>query len=292
MIRIVMCNDCSPELVQTQYESFRKHLQEDFEMIVCNSESMSREPWKCRQVNDACRSLGIITFTATRDAAIENYRNTHFTYGSPESFFNHEGKFATPGNAGNYLMQWSWEKIVCKLSGPVFYTHSDVFLIEPVRLSDWLRDYDILSVLPGKSANEQHGEIRHLWEPFLLFNMDTLPDPGTMVWWPSEVEGEWLDTGGRTYYYLEAHKSLKVFEVGQNGGPTVDPVTGDDDDPNVDFHPSRYRFLLLPDGKRAFHYLSGTGWCTFGPHGWNWTKERSDEYHHRKLAWTRNLVGL
>jgi hypothetical protein len=291
-MKIIQCNDCNPELIQPQYASFKKHLQDDFQMVICNSLEMARDPRKCQEVLDVCHLLGIETVQAKRDKSIELYRNTNFTYGSPEPFFSPEGRFWTPGNAGNYLMQWSWEKIVCKLNGPICYTHSDVFLIEPIRFTDYLKDYQICSILPNKPAQKGHGFMQYLWEPLLLVDMDRLPSPETMIWWPSEVENEWTDTGGRTYYYLRDHPELKVLELGQSSSIIGDAPNDDDfKDPTVDFHPTRYRFIHFPD-KRAFHYMSGTRWCTDSEHGWNWPKEKADEYHRRKMAWTRKLAGI
>ena len=289
-MKIIQCNDCNPELIEPQYASFKKHLQDDFEFIVCNSELMARDRFKCQQVNQICRALGIETVQAERDPAIESFRE-QFNYGSPEPFFSPEGKFWTPGNAGNYLMQWSWEKIVCKLSGPIGYIHSDLFLIEPIRFTDYLKDYDIASILPNKPERKGHGFMQHLWEPLIIANLDRLPEPETMIWWPSEVEHEWLDTGGRTYYYLKAHPEVKVLELGQSSGLNGDVPNDDDLDPSIDFHPTRMRFVHFPD-KRAFHYMSGTRWCTDSQHGWNWPKEKADEYHRRKMAWTKRLAGI
>jgi hypothetical protein len=270
--------------------SFKKHLKEDFTITVCNSESMARDPRKCKEVNEVCRSLGIEVVNAERDRDIEEYRNCNFTYGSPEPFFT-DGRFHTPGNAGNYLMQWSWEKIASKADGLICYCHSDVFLIEPIKFSDYLKDYQIASVMPGKSANDRHPEIKYLWEPLLLADIPKLLNPETMVWWPSRVEDEWLDTGGRTYYYLKAHPEVKVLELGQSSGINGDVLDDDDLNSDADFHPTRYRFIHFPD-KRVFHYLSGTRWCTDSEHGWNWGKDKADEYHRRKLNWTKKLIGL
>ena len=64
------------------------------------------------------------------------------------------------------------------------------------------------------------------------------------------------------------------------------------DDPNVDFHPLRYTFFEMPDGKKVFHYQSGSRWFTDMPTYKNFSAEKSDDYHAKKLAFARRVIGL
>ena len=281
-MKIFVCNDSSPELIEPQFDSFQKHLQEPFEMTLINSGRMAMLPAKSREVTEICNRLGIRVVETQRDEAIEKMRNDEFTYGHPDRIFQPEGMFTTPGNAGNYLMQWSWEKVVCMEREPICFVHSDVFLIEPIRLSDYLAEHDICCVCPGKAATEAHPEFHWLWEPLIVADMRRLPKPETMIWWPSRVEGEWTDTGGRTYYWLKEHPEVRVMALAEDGL---------DEDPAVDFSPARYRFIHLGN-KKVFHYYSGSRWCTDTVHGWNMPREVADEYHRKKMAWTRRLIGI
>ena len=284
-MKIFVCNDSSPELVEPQYRSFEKHLKEPFEMTLVNSGALAREPEKSREVTAIAQSLGIRVVDAERDEDIERLRNESFTYGHPDRIFASDGYYTTPGNAGNYLMQWSWEKVVCREREPICFVHSDVFLIEPVMLSAYLVEHEICALMPGKAAEGTRPELKWLWEPLLLADLSKIPSPESMVWWPSTVEGVWTDTGGRTYYYLKAHPEVRVMELGQSG------CNADQDDPELDFHPSRYHFIHLGD-KRALHYFSGSRWCTDTIHGWNWDRAKADEYHRKKMAWARRLIGI
>jgi len=284
-MKVFVCNDSSPELVEPQFLSFKKHLQEPFEMTLINSGAMAMNQQKSYEVTEVCNRLGIRVVCTERDQAIEAMRNDSFTYGHPDRIFQPYGVFTTPGNAGNYLMQWSWEKVVCREKESICFVHSDVFLIEPIVLSDYLEHHDICAVMPGKPAENGHPELKWLWEPIMVADMARLPQPETMIWWPSMVEGVWTDTGGRTYYYLRDHPEVRVLELAQSGCPN------DDDEPTVDFHPARYRFIHLGN-KRVLHYYSGSRWCTDSAHGWNWPKDKADEYHRRKMAWTKGLIGI
>ena len=95
-----------------------------------------------------------------------------------------------------------------------------------------------------------------------------------------------MDTGGQIFYYWQKHPDLKVLEITQSGTHQND---NGDDDVNVDFHPARYRFFHLGE-KRIFHYLSGSRWCTDDPGYWGWAAQKSEEYHAKKLIWTKKLI--
>ncbi len=291
MIKVILCNDSSPEFVEPQYASFKKHLQEDFELVVVGSPTFGKKPDKAREVRDVCNSLSIPYIEVQRDAEIEA---THLRMFPREIIFGADGRYSTYGNAGNYMMQWSWQRVAAVEKGLVCYVHSDVFLVEPIKFSDYLQEHSICCCVQHYPANEKHGPLDFLWEPLLLADMSKLPNPETMVWWPSSVEGDWTDTGGQTYYYLKAHPEVKLRDIKQSGcGVKTGPGhLGEDDDPNVDFHPARYRFMHLDD-KKVFHYLSGSRWCTEpGGTGWRFSQEKSDEYHAKKLAFTRKLIGI
>jgi hypothetical protein len=303
-MRIFTCNDVTPEFVELQLASFRKYLQEDFEFIVFNcSQAITKTPEKSKQVTEVCRSLGVEVREIPRDDELEI--SWLQLAGPPYQLFGRDGRFVRGigGDTFNYMLQWVWKRVLSKEQGPFCFLHSDVFLMEPIRFSDYLQEYSMAAVLSRKARKEpllrsgkivdaessydsttEHEDLVYLWEPFLLVDILKLPEPEKMSWWPSIVEGVWTDTGGRTHYYLKAHPEIKIFEIGQSGCL---------DDPNVDFHPARYSFFHLGE-KRVFHYYSGSKWCTDLDKGgcWNFSRDKSDEYHAKKLAWTRKLIGL
>jgi hypothetical protein len=288
VIKIFTVNDCSPEFVELQVASFKKHLQEDFEYTVCNGgETIGLKPDKAKEVSDVCRALSIPVIEIQRDEAVLAHH-----CGVPpnvDPVFAGNGRYRHIGPAGNYVLQWTWEKIISKQRGAVAFLHSDVFLIEPIKFTDYLKEHMLCSVMQHTPKTDDRDrpvipriQIDFLWEPFTLADMDRLPEPETMMWWPARIEGTWGDTGIQTYYYLKAHPEINLLEIRQGGY---------DDDAERDFHPTRYQFFHI-EGKRVLHYMDGSRWCTDTAHNLNFSQEQSDEYHARKLAWTRKLIGV
>jgi hypothetical protein len=274
MIKIYQINDSNPEFIELQLFSFKKHLQEDFEFIIFNNEAFAKVQKKSKEVTDLCRSLSIRIIEPQKDQIIEAaYVKNR------EPVFNISGRYTRSDVGFNYALQWAWEKVISKEQGPICFLHSDVFLMEPVKLTDYLQEYTLCFY----TRNAEDGTIPQIWEAFFLANMSKMPNPETIVWFPSFVEGQWTDTGGPTYYWLRDHPDTKRFSI-----PTVVDLF---DDLDLDFHPSRYQIFGLPDGKKVLHYFSGSRWCTDWPHYWNFSKEKSEDYHAKKLAWARKMVG-
>jgi hypothetical protein len=303
-MKVFVCNDCSPEFVELQVGSFRKYLKEPFEFIVfvCD-QSISKTPEKAREVADICRSLGVEVREIPRDKEIED----HWLSWAPgyHLFDPGSGRFqrGIGGDTFNYMLQWVWKRAFPKEQGEICFCHSDVFLIEPITFSEYLKDHSLCAVIQRKESKKpvmrsndavgtglpnendlttEHEMLMYPWEAFMLLNPRELPGMEEMIWWPYWVEGVWTDTGGPTHHYFKEHPEIKIYDIGQSGCH---------DDPEVDFHPARYSFFHLGN-KRIFHYYSGSRWCTDMPLYWGFNQQQSDEYHAKKMAWTRKLIGL
>ena len=288
-MKIFTCNDVSPEFVELQVASFRKYLQENFEFTVLNGgEAIGCYPEKAKEVSRICRSLSVPVIDVQRDSEIEAVRDDKFRYPgyTDGPLFGENGRYThgVGGHSFNYMLNWAWQRILSKERGPICFLHSDVFLMEPIKLTDYLKEHELCAIITGKAANDKHGVLEWIWEPLLLADMPKLPNPETVVWWPTFVEGEWADTGGPTHYWLKAHPEIRLMRIGQSGCQ---------DDPAVNFHPARYGFFHLDaeerrragvpaaGDKKVFHYYSGSGWC-----------QKDPGYHKKKLAWTRKLIGV
>jgi hypothetical protein len=291
MIKIFVNNDISPEFIEPQLASFKKYLQEDFEYTICGGEMVARLPEKAREVTEVCRALGVPIIEIKRNEKVMSHCNEfgEHTQTTPnQNIFGRDGRYQNNIYA-SYATQWTWEEVISKQQGFVCYLHSDVFLMEPIRISDYLEKYDLCSTVTRRVQTDGDNvthvpltHLRHLWEVLMFINMAKLPEPETMSWWGGYIERTWMPDGGGSYLYLKAHPELNILEIESSGS---------EDDPTTDFHPSRYQFLKVGD-KRAFHYMAGCRWAT---DEWGWhglLTESADEYHAKKLSWTRKLVGV
>ena len=290
MIKVFTVNSACPQFVELQLASFKKHLQEDFEYTVFNGETLNTDTEIGKEVSKVCRSLSVQIIEVQRDESLET-RWSKISWG--RKLFDKNGRFKEPvdtsSSCADYMQYWAWEKVISKERGPVLFTHSDVFLTEPIKLTDYLQEHPLCFVprIGYAPSNLQLSPIIHMGEDFVLADMPKLPNPETMNWFPAleTVEGRVTIFGGCTYYWLQAHPEIKWLEI-----PVVD---SNFDDPNVDFHPARYQFFKLGD-KRILHYLSGSQVpCRQTKEGHEHVSiQEADEYHKKKIAWARRVIGI
>jgi hypothetical protein len=175
------------------------------------------------------------------------------------------GRYASYEGPVNYGLTWTWEKVVSKEQGPIGFFHSDVFLMEPIKFTDYLQEHSLCF------HPQSRGSAIYAWEAFVLADIPKLPSPETMRWFPVIIDGKQTDTGGCTHFYLAAHPEIKILHVGQQMH---------DSDSTVDFQPARYGIFKLGN-KKVLHYMSGSRWL-----------QRDNEYHDKKFSWAQKLIGV
>jgi hypothetical protein len=285
MLKIYSCNGICPQFVELQLDSFKKYLQEDFTYTIFNSALIDRNPEKAKEVVEICRSRSIPVIEVPRDRAVEELRTK--THPAAGVLFDNNNKIVASYSSAtaDYMFHWVWENVLSKEQGPICWLHSDVFLTEPIKLTDYLQEYP-LCFNPRRYAHQGLEEILCMGEDFVLADMSRIPSPETMNWFPGSIKGRHTVAGGFTYYWLQAHPEVRWLEL-----PIVD---SNFDDANVDFHPSRYQFFAL-GGKRMLHYLSGAQVpCRPTANGGHrdFTVVEAAEYHKKKLAWARRVIGI
>jgi hypothetical protein len=271
MIKIFVIDDTSPEIIRLQVASFRKYLRDDFEFILFNNENLAVDREKSKEVSNTCRSLSIQMIEPQRDSVLEAALNEATDEHRP--CFNKEGRYSNIGEGHNYVLQWTWENVVSKERGPIGMFHSDVFLMEPIRLTDRLQEYTLCFCPQNKGPL-----VNYMWETIVLADMSKLPDPETMCWFSGWINGQLADTGGYTHYYLTAHPEIKCLHI--HHATTFNDPTLNFNDPAQKYHEARYGIIEL-GGKKLLHYLSGSRWYT-----------NDVEYHRKKFVWAQKMTGI
>lgn len=267
MLKIYAFTAHRPEFIELQLKCFQKHLREDFEFTIFNNSNLDRMRPNYAPINDACRKLGLPVIDIQKDTdLIARCQAAE----SSCPVFNIHGDYPNSNCAGNYAACYAWEKVISKETGPILLLHPDVFMIQPAKLTDYLKDYVIGFV--GQSRPGLGGMYIH--DVCVLADMSRLPEPGGINWWGGIVNGCDTDIGGQTYHYLKKYPEIKFF------GIRPEFVA---DDPQLDFHPSEYEVLrFVPDEVAPFlHYFRGSNWNL-----------REAEYHIKKEKWLRNILGV
>lgn len=258
MLKIYTVSHKRPDFIEIQLRCFQKYLQEPFEFVVFNNAVFERDRRLWTAIRDICQRLSLPMLTIQKDKDLENFYNA----ANPDfRVFDARGLYANANIATAYPLQWAWQEIICKEKGPICLLHSDMFLTETIKLTDYLQDQPFCFVPQSRPE-----DILYAWEGFVLLDMSKLPNPQTLNWFCGKINNVGVDVGGMTYHYLKAHPEvtwLGICPEHHHENPGLE-----------------HEFLWL-DHKKILHYGAGSNW-----------NKRSEEYHEKKTAWLRKELGL
>lgn len=264
MINIFAFTGNRADLIELQMKSFQKHIQEDFTYTILNNTSFDHKD-QHQPIEDACHRAGVQVFNVERDPELEAVCNAAE---KSCTVFNTHGSWSNINCAGCYGCFYTWKHHIMKETGAICLLHPDVFFDRPIKLTDYLQKTP-LCFAPQTRPNL--GGV-HLHDVMVLADMQRLPDPGSINWWGSLVNGIATDIGGQTFFYLKAHPEINPTFIQQWHRP---------DDPDVDFHPADYEILAIEDKPVGIHYLRASNW-----------NYRSPEYHVKKTEWIKTKLNL
>lgn len=267
MLKIFTFGANRPDFVELQLRSFHKHLQEPFDFTVFNNALYdSTGGANYNGLHEVGRAQGIRVIDIQKEQRLVEVCQSMET-SCP--LFMHSGNYSNANVAHAYALCWAWQNVISRERGPIAIMDSDVFLIEPVRLTDYIQDAVMANIPDGKPYQSE--AVMYMWPTFMLADLARLPEPETLCWWCGRIKGVPVDVGGQTYHYFQAHPELKIFNI---------PRAHFSDNDAVDFHPANYDEFYL-DKATVLHYRSGSNW-----------NQRSGEYHAIKTAWLRSRMGV
>lgn len=248
-----------PDLLALQLESFRRNLTEAFEFIVINNSPLANpESWDA--ITSECSRLGIKCIDVTYDAGLAKQYESD---SGDRVLVKHQYSFMTIGCG--YGVQRTWQNIISNETGKVALIHHDMFCLKPINLSEYLGDAALAfipQIKPGVNV--------HLWEGFVIANMDILPDAKQINWAHGLINNVRLDVGGMSHYWFQAHPEVKWKGIKTNHI---------EDTLDVDFHPALFEYLCFDDVSAVLHYRAASDWM-----------EQGKEYHDKKTAWLKRQL--
>jgi hypothetical protein len=266
MITIYTYVSNRPDFIELQMLSFIKNLKESFEFVVFNNARLSGDS-HYDEINTVCRRVGATVIDIPRDNELVGrcQKIEHAV-----QILNPRGLYSIANVAHAYALCWSWENIISKEKGAIAIVDSDVFLIQPVKLTETLYPHAMCNIPDGRT----HADGRcfmYMWPTFMLADMSKLPDAPTLNWWCGRIEGVPVDVGGQTYHYFQAHPDLDIFNIRRLNSNYLDTSSCPVD-------PANYDEFYLKDGI-VLHYRSGSDW-----------DQKGGEYHRKKTEWLKKRM--
>ncbi len=187
------CNQ--PAYIEMQHKTFQRFLQdENYEFVVFNDARTSDME---NRINAMCRQCGVRVFKVPQDIHTRAYLPR-----LPGDDFN----------AANIrhvnCIQYSLNAIGYDHDDILFIVDSDMFLIRPFSITEYMHDKDIAAYIKRTG-----GDACYLWPGLCFLNMGKLPDKRSLNFNCGKVNNILADSGGWTNFYLTNHPDLRVFRI-------------------------------------------------------------------------------
>lgn len=242
-----------PDFIEYQAKTFKAFLHDKYEFVVFND---AKDKEISNQIKKICMRFGL--------ECIDIPQGIH-------------GDSTWASIRTSNVIEYSLLRKGFDHHGIVFIIDSDMFLIKPLSIKQFLGDYQLYG------EEQRNGEINYLWNGLLFMDMATLPNKTTMSFSPAPIKGKSLDTGGHLYYYLARNPEIRLKTYG---------------DIHIDQLPKEYRalkslgfdditcgFIINSDpldthcmqfhaDNHFLHYRAGGNWM-----------HKDHDYHTRKSAY-------
>lgn len=200
---IITFSYSNPEFIPIQQKTFKHFMKDDYDFVVFSdapTESGHKEIYDmCVQCDVACIRI---------PQHIHEYPY-YLPLNMPQIYSNH----TVPSNVRHvHCVQYSLNALGFDRDDVVMLIDSDMFLIRPLSVTDYMKDCDIASFFKG-SSNEQGQSIMYCCPALTLLNMKTLPDKRSLNFNCGWVNGCSGDSGGFTHYYLKDHPELRIKNI-------------------------------------------------------------------------------
>jgi len=231
-ITIVTLVDWRPDFIKIQYESLKRHLQENFSYIVVNNSFNST---RRKEISLQCRELGIEEIKVRRNLylALREFRpafkliqwsdsqirgNEKYRYGmneGPSKFriFTKSLYFLQYRNvtvACSYGMNFIMKRIYPNIASKFFMIlDSDMFFIDRFSVQKTMQGGDIVFTPQYRGIN---GEVHYATNGFVIVNTKIVKEFKNHDWRYGLVEGFSTDVGGKSAKLIEYYKNSYRIE--------------------------------------------------------------------------------
>jgi len=237
-----------PDFIEVQYKTLKKFLLDEYEYVVFND---ARDPSLQYEIENMCAKWNIRCINIP-----QSIHDLPYLERVPGEGFH------DPAVRNANVVQYALNSIGFDHNGIVTILDSDMFLVKPFSIEDYLSGYEIGGVPQSYSKNGI--SIEYLWIGIAFLDMGKLPDKEKINFNCGRIKGVPVDAGGHTYDYLQSHPELNIrlFYARYFGNVSFDFKTDDlglEDREIALLQSGMVNVEFFLNGT-FFHYRSGTNW--------------------------------
>lgn len=221
-----------PDFIELQVKTFNHFLKHGYEYVVFNDASNTD---KREQIQQKCEELGIQCILIPQDI-----------HAVPQ----------TTNKRHAESIKFSFETLGFNQQRKIVLIDSDMFLVKPFSVFDYMGDNDFVGGLKQRSNHETQIEFSG---PSLVFiNMANLENKETLNFNSGYVEDLACDVGGHTYYYFRNNPKTKTFFYQIK--PTHLIANEEEIVQKWRYGSKTYGMELHADGNFLHYYAGGCNW--------------------------------
>lgn len=182
-----------PDFIEIQHKTFKEFSLDNYRFVVFND---GKTDDMAQEISDTCARLNIECIRIPQEIHSRPY-----LYRLSREDYQH-----SCCRCAN-VVQYSLDVLGFNHDDIVMIIDSDMFMIKPFSTRDYMRGYQLAGL------KQNRGEVLYLWNGFVCLDMRTLPNKNSINFNCGEVNGERVDVGGYTYYYIKNNPSVKIRYV-------------------------------------------------------------------------------
>lgn len=188
-ILIFTCTFNRPDFIEIQHKTLEAFLEDEYEFVVFDD---SRDPRITAKMQDTCVNLSIRYVKVPQEIHDRPYFPRE-----PGTDYNH------PTIRNVNAVQYFLDTLGFDHDDIVVLLDSDIFLVKPFSIRECMRGYDMIGAQSG------NGFVSYMWHVLTFLDMRTLPNRRTLTFNCGRINGNPVDGGGFSYYYLKDNPGIK-----------------------------------------------------------------------------------
>lgn len=234
-----------PDFIDIHHKTFNTFLEEDFTYVVFN-DAPSQEMRK--KIHEKCKKLNIQCIDVqahSLDRQTPNYRHC-------------DG------------IKFSLELLGYDHNGIVMIIDSDMFLVRPLSIKNYMKDFDLIGGYQYRSNNII--KIEYTSPCLVLINMRKIPNKLDLIFESGTIEDLACDVGAYSYYYFKKNPHAKVYlynaistHLVPRDEKELRELNYDENTINLIFNLGKsYGMEFHGDNNFIHYYAGGSNWPGYG----------------------------